>query len=255
MWQARWFGPLYPVLYGGWLVAGGVAGAVVWATRRRGASRSARSSRRAPTTSTRSSGGPTAATATGRRRTRSPGSAGPSVSPLAAQPMQRPALTRRQRPALTRRHHLALTRHAASAAPSSVAGGAPMRYSSSIARHGPRHVELAEDGADAPHDAVEDDEARRHVELGDHRGVRAVDVEDARQRVAHPVAGERELVDEVRPVRAGHVVVDQLAGRGRGRRRGSRPPPSRRPAARGRGARRSRRGSARGAPTRRAPSA
>lgn len=36
IWQARWFGPLYPVLYGGWLVLGGVAGAVVWATGRRG---------------------------------------------------------------------------------------------------------------------------------------------------------------------------------------------------------------------------
>jgi hypothetical protein len=35
IWQGRWFGPLYPVLYGGWLVAGGVAGAAVWATRRR----------------------------------------------------------------------------------------------------------------------------------------------------------------------------------------------------------------------------
>ena len=44
----------------------------------------------------------------------------------------------------------ALTRQAASAAPSSVAGGAPMRYSSSIARHGPVHVELAEDRARRP---------------------------------------------------------------------------------------------------------
>jgi hypothetical protein len=38
VWQARWFGPLYPLLYGGWMVAGGAAGVVVWATRRRGES-------------------------------------------------------------------------------------------------------------------------------------------------------------------------------------------------------------------------
>jgi hypothetical protein len=35
VWQARWFGPFYPILYGAWMVAGGAAGAVVWATRRR----------------------------------------------------------------------------------------------------------------------------------------------------------------------------------------------------------------------------
>lgn len=35
VWQARWFGPFYPVLYAGWLAAGGVAGALLWATRRR----------------------------------------------------------------------------------------------------------------------------------------------------------------------------------------------------------------------------
>jgi hypothetical protein len=34
-WQARWFGPLYPVVYVGWTVCGGVAGALVWLTRRR----------------------------------------------------------------------------------------------------------------------------------------------------------------------------------------------------------------------------
>ena len=34
-WQARWFGPLYPVLYVGWMVAAGAAGMVVWAVRRR----------------------------------------------------------------------------------------------------------------------------------------------------------------------------------------------------------------------------
>ena len=37
VWQGRWFGPLYPLLYGGWFVLGGAAGAVVWATRRRAA--------------------------------------------------------------------------------------------------------------------------------------------------------------------------------------------------------------------------
>jgi hypothetical protein len=36
IWQARWFGPLYPVLYVGWTVAGGAAGAVLWLVRRRG---------------------------------------------------------------------------------------------------------------------------------------------------------------------------------------------------------------------------
>lgn len=35
VWQGRWFGPLYPVLYGGWLLVGGAAGGVLWATRRR----------------------------------------------------------------------------------------------------------------------------------------------------------------------------------------------------------------------------
>ncbi|MEL6892095.1 MAG: hypothetical protein AAFP84_10900 [Actinomycetota bacterium] len=35
-WQARWFGPLYPVLYVGWLVLGGAVGAVWWAAARRG---------------------------------------------------------------------------------------------------------------------------------------------------------------------------------------------------------------------------
>jgi hypothetical protein len=38
VWQARWFGPFYPLLYGGWLLAGGAAGMVVWATLRRGES-------------------------------------------------------------------------------------------------------------------------------------------------------------------------------------------------------------------------
>jgi hypothetical protein len=35
VWQARWFGPCYPLLYGGWMVAGGVIGAAVWAVHRR----------------------------------------------------------------------------------------------------------------------------------------------------------------------------------------------------------------------------
>ncbi len=38
VWQSRWFGPLYPILYGAWMVGGGAAGVVVWATRRRGES-------------------------------------------------------------------------------------------------------------------------------------------------------------------------------------------------------------------------
>lgn len=35
VWQARGFGPLYPVLYVGWVVGGAVGGALLWATRRR----------------------------------------------------------------------------------------------------------------------------------------------------------------------------------------------------------------------------
>jgi len=34
VWQGRWFGPLFPVLYVGWLVVGGAVGAAVWAVRR-----------------------------------------------------------------------------------------------------------------------------------------------------------------------------------------------------------------------------
>lgn len=34
-WQARWFGPLYPIAYVGWAVLGGTIGAFVWAVRRR----------------------------------------------------------------------------------------------------------------------------------------------------------------------------------------------------------------------------
>ncbi len=35
VWQARLFGPAYPVLYVGWMVGGGAAGAVLWAATRR----------------------------------------------------------------------------------------------------------------------------------------------------------------------------------------------------------------------------
>ena len=35
VWQARWFGPLYPVLYGAWMLGGGAIGMIVWVTRRR----------------------------------------------------------------------------------------------------------------------------------------------------------------------------------------------------------------------------
>ncbi len=34
VWQARWFGPLFPVLYGGWMLLGGVCGALLWLRRR-----------------------------------------------------------------------------------------------------------------------------------------------------------------------------------------------------------------------------
>ncbi len=35
VWQGRWGGAVYPVLYGGWMVVGGVVGAFVWLVRRR----------------------------------------------------------------------------------------------------------------------------------------------------------------------------------------------------------------------------
>lgn len=35
VWQARWFGPFYPVLYVGWTVLGGVVGTVCWVVDRR----------------------------------------------------------------------------------------------------------------------------------------------------------------------------------------------------------------------------
>lgn len=34
LWQARWWGPLYPVLYVGWTILGGVFGALMWLRRR-----------------------------------------------------------------------------------------------------------------------------------------------------------------------------------------------------------------------------
>lgn len=35
VWQARWFGPFYPLLYGGWMAVGGAVGVVVWAVGQR----------------------------------------------------------------------------------------------------------------------------------------------------------------------------------------------------------------------------
>jgi hypothetical protein len=35
VWQARWFGPFYPLLYGGWMAGGGAVGVIVWAVGRR----------------------------------------------------------------------------------------------------------------------------------------------------------------------------------------------------------------------------
>lgn len=35
VWQGRWFGPFYPVLYGAWIVGGGAVGIVLWVTKRR----------------------------------------------------------------------------------------------------------------------------------------------------------------------------------------------------------------------------
>jgi len=37
VWQARWFGPAYPLLYGAWMLGGAVVGAVVWLVRWRSA--------------------------------------------------------------------------------------------------------------------------------------------------------------------------------------------------------------------------
>jgi hypothetical protein len=33
VWQARWFGVTYPILYGGWMLAGAVVGALLWVRR------------------------------------------------------------------------------------------------------------------------------------------------------------------------------------------------------------------------------
>ena len=35
VWQARWFGPFYPLLYGSWMLLGGAAGVAVWLVGRR----------------------------------------------------------------------------------------------------------------------------------------------------------------------------------------------------------------------------
>ncbi len=35
VWQARWLGPIFPVVYAGWAIVGGAVGAVVWVVRRR----------------------------------------------------------------------------------------------------------------------------------------------------------------------------------------------------------------------------
>lgn len=35
VWQARWFGPLYPLMYGAWMLGGGAFGSLVWLVRRR----------------------------------------------------------------------------------------------------------------------------------------------------------------------------------------------------------------------------
>jgi len=35
VWQARWFGPLFPLLYGAWMLGGGAGGMAVWAARHR----------------------------------------------------------------------------------------------------------------------------------------------------------------------------------------------------------------------------
>ena len=92
-----------------------------------------------------------------------------------------------------------------------------MMYSRSIARHGPLGLELAQDRVHTPDDTVEDHEARRHVELLDDAGVWTLDVEDHAERVAHPLPAVRELVGEVRHVRAADVLehlfrVEPVAG-------------------------------------------
>ena len=94
--------------------------------------------------------------------------------------------------------------------PSGVAGGPPSRYSSSIARHGAVTSSL-------PRIALTPHTTRSRItKLGgmlsllDHLGVRALDVDDRRHRVADELAGEGERVGEVRQVRRADVVVDRL---------------------------------------------
>ncbi len=35
VWQSRWLGPLYPLMYGAWMLGGGAVGMLVWVSRRR----------------------------------------------------------------------------------------------------------------------------------------------------------------------------------------------------------------------------
>lgn len=35
VWQSRWFGPIYPIVYAGWAVGGAIAGSVLWVARGR----------------------------------------------------------------------------------------------------------------------------------------------------------------------------------------------------------------------------
>ena len=66
VWQQRWFGPIFPIVYGAWMVGGAVTGAVVWVLPpRRAVGRSSSNDTR--TTTTRSSTGRTRRTTTGRR--------------------------------------------------------------------------------------------------------------------------------------------------------------------------------------------
>ena len=114
-----------------------------------------------------------------------------------------------------------------------------------------RDLELAEQRGHAPDEAVEDHETRRQVQLADHRPALTSDAGD---RVGHEVAGERERVSQVRPVRHRSHTRRSRRGPDRDLAPGSaRPPsPARAVADRRRG---SRRGTVRGAPTRRCSSA
>ena len=65
VWQQRWFGPIFPIVYGVWMAGGAITGGIVWLRHRD--TNSPSSSSGTPTTTTRSSTGRTRRTTTGPR--------------------------------------------------------------------------------------------------------------------------------------------------------------------------------------------